>query len=139
MSVIQLLVMQPERRPQLADIREAASSEDSPYRPDEADLAWHTGFLPVAVGEQKTGFEYYFAPVDEGQLPDEAIRFGSHQMIARTGGNMTEMLASLLFFRTAARLSGAAYTYPDDGIVVIPEEVDSYLSDQIAQLRKFLK
>jgi hypothetical protein len=139
MSVIQLLVMQPERCPQLADVREAALSEDTPYRPDDADLATHTGFLPVAVGEQQTGFEYYFEPIEAGQLPDEATRHGSHQMISRTGSDMAEMLASMLFFRTTAKLAGAAYVYPDDGIIVPPDQVDEYLSAQIKQLRKFLK
>jgi hypothetical protein len=139
MSVIQLLVMNSDRRPELADIRQSAMAEDTAYFPSDADLKSHTGFLPVTVGERPTGFEYYFAPIEAGELPEEATLHGSHQMMARTGGDMAEMFASLLFLRTAARLSGAAYVYPDDGIVVSPAEVDGYLSIQIEQLQKFLK
>lgn len=138
MSVIQLLVMKPERRPEFADIREAAASEEVPYYPEETNLRTHTGFLPVSIGDRETGFEYYFEPIETGQLPTEVTQNGSYQMISRTGSDMSEMLAALLFFRTAARLSGAAYIYPDDKTVVLPEEVDDYLSAQIAQVWKFL-
>jgi len=139
MSVIQLLVMQPEKHPTHSQISEAARAESIPYQPENANLSSHTGFLPVLIGERKTGFEYYFAPVEDGQLPTEATQFGSWQMVARTGGDMAEMLASLLFFRTAAKLSGAAYVYPDDGTIIAPSGVDGFLSDQINQIGKFLK
>jgi hypothetical protein len=138
MSVMQLLVMDPARRPEIEDIRLAALAEDTPYFPYQADLSSHTGFLPVTIDELPTGFEYYFEPIGEGQLPTEASRHGSHQMITRTGGDMTEMLASLLFLRTAARLSGGAYMYPDEGIVVPPDEVAGFLSSHIEEVRKFL-
>jgi hypothetical protein len=130
--------MDPAKRPEIGAIREAALAEDTPYLPHEADLSSHTGFLPVTVEEHPTGFEYYFSSIGEGELPAEATQHGSHQMMARTGGHMDEMLASLLFLRTAARLSGAAYAYPDEGIIVAPQEVDSFLSSQIDQVKKFL-
>jgi hypothetical protein len=139
MSVIQLLIMDPGQRPDMEQIRHAASAEDTSYFPDNADLNSHTGLLPVTVGERSTGFEYYFAPIDGGQLPQEAKQHGTHQMVARTGGDMAEMFASLLFLRTAARLSGAAYVYPDDGIIVPPEDVEGFLTSQIDQVRKFVK
>lgn len=138
MSVIQLLVLDANRRPEVADIAERAQSEQTPYVAHDADLAVHTGFLPVTIGQRETGFEYYFEPIEEGQLPPEAIRFGTHQIIARTGSDMVEMFASMLFLRTAANLSGAAYVYPDDGIIVPPEGVDAYLSEQIDQVQKFI-
>ncbi|MBY0284381.1 MAG: hypothetical protein K2W81_10510 [Sphingomonas sp.] len=139
MAVIQLLVMPEERRPDFADVFSAASASDIPFKPEEVDLVTHTGFLPVEVEGLATGFEYYFDEIESGALPDEAMRFGSHQMISRTGGDMAEMLASLLFFRASAKLSGAAYVYPDDAIIIPPNEVDRYLTDQITMLRKYLK
>lgn len=138
MSVIQLLILYSDRRPEIADIVERVRSEQTPYVVHEAELASHAGFLPVSIGQRETGFEYYFAPIEEGQLPPEATRFGTHQIVARTGGDMAEMFASMLFLRTAANLSGAAYVYPDDGIIVPPEEVDAYLSEQIGQVQKFI-
>lgn len=138
MSVIQLLILNSERRPEYADIAQRAASEQTPYAAHEVDLASHTGFLPIKVGERETGFEYYFAPIEEGQLPPEVTRFGTHQIVARTGGDMSEMFASMLFLRTAANLSGAAYVYPDDGIVIPPEDVDKYLSEQIDQIQKYI-
>ncbi len=139
MSVIQLLVMKPERRPDIQSIRDAGVSSETPFVPEEADLATHTGFLPVEIEGRNSGFEYYFEPIEDGALPDDATRFGSHQMISRTGGDLAEMLASLAFFQAAAKLSGAAYVYPDDAIIVPPTEVDAYLADQIKMLRKYLK
>ena len=138
MSVIQLLVLDEAKRPELETIREEAQAEAKPYLPHGADLASHTGFLPVKIGEQDTGFEYYFDAISAEQLPEEATRFGSHQMIARTGGDFLEMLASLLFFRTVAKLSGAAYVYPDDGIIVPPTEVEAYLTEQIALVGEYI-
>ena len=138
MSVIQLLVMASDQRPRLSDISREVSSDGTTFVPYEVDLASHTGFLPITIGERQTGFEFYFDEIANEQLPPEVTQFGTHQMVARTGSDMTEMLASMLFLRAAARLSGAAYVYPDDGMIIPPGEVESYLSDQIEQVRKFI-
>jgi hypothetical protein len=139
MSVIQLLVMDAESRPAFEDILDAAAASDVSFIPESFDLATHTGFLPVDVEGRATGFEYYFDAIEEGALPEDATRFGSHQMISRTGSDMAEMLASLLFFRATAKLAEAAYVYPDDAIIIPPAEVEGYLTDQINMLRKYLK
>lgn len=138
MSIIQLLVMASEQLPQLPAISKEAATDDAPFVPNEVDLATHTGFLPITIGERQAGFEYYFDEIADGQLPPEVTRFGTHQMVARTGSDMAEMLAAMVFLRAAARLSGAAYVCPDDGIVIPPGEVETYLSNQIELVRKFI-
>jgi hypothetical protein len=137
MAVLQLLVMYPDRRPKMAEVIQAASADD--FSPHETDLESHSGFLPIAIGSRQTGFEYYYQPLEAGSVPDQALKFGSHAMIARTGGDFLEMYASLLFFRVAAKLADAAYAYPDDAIVLPPEEVESYLSDQLQLIKNYLR
>jgi hypothetical protein len=44
-----------------------------------------------------------------------------------------------VFLRVVARLTDGAYFYPDDGIFVPPNEVQSYLGAQIAEYRKYIK
>ena len=46
--------------------------------------------------------------------------------------------AALIFLKIAARLTGGAYVYPDGGVIVPPEEVQSFLDGQIRQYAKFI-
>jgi hypothetical protein len=137
MAIYQFLVMTPDRRPKMEDVvREAAL--DNSFVPERVDLATHSGFLPITVGARKTGFEYYFEPIQRGSVPDEALQFGSHAMVARTGGDFAENYASALFFKVAAKLSKAAYVNSEDGIVLRPDQVDSYLSNMIRLLKNYV-
>jgi hypothetical protein len=118
---------------------EAARAADPIDFSHPADLAKHTGFLPVRVQGRDTGFEYYFDAVPDGALLPEALAFGSHHIITRTGSDFEEGRAALTFLKVAARLTGGAYVYPDDGIIVPPEDVQSYLDEQIEQYGKYVK
>jgi hypothetical protein len=137
MSIIQALVFAGPTPPSIVDIN--AKAAEWAFVATDADLVTHAGFLPVRVGELETGFEYYFRNTSDDDLPEEAQKFGTHQMIARTGSRMDEMLASMMFFRAAAKINNAAYVYVDDGVVVAPTEVDSYLGEQISAIRSYME
>jgi len=140
MSVISLLVFDPDRLPSMESFRaEAARGGDQIAVSGNADLRSHTGYLPLRVFGRDTGFEFYFDAVPQGQLPDEVLRFGSHYIVARSGSDFEEGRAALVFLRVVARLTDGAYFYPDDGIFVPPNEVQSYLDAQIAEYRKYIK
>ena len=139
MSVVSMLIIEPDRLPTTeAMVDEAAKAGDAIDLIHPADLATHTGFLPVRVGGRDTGFEYYFDALSDDALPADAMSFGTYQMITRTGSDFEEGRAALIFLKVAARLTGGAYVYPDGGIIVRPEEVQSFLDEQIQQYGKFI-
>ncbi|MEO0591211.1 MAG: hypothetical protein AAFZ11_11710 [Pseudomonadota bacterium] len=134
MSVISLMVFDPAKLPTLELIEaEAANGGDQITFPDHADLLQHTGYLPAIVNGRETGFEHYFEPIPAGALPDEVMAFGSHHAVTRTGSDFEEGRAALVYLRVLSRLTGGAYLYPDDGIVVPPEAVQGYLAEQITE------
>ena len=140
MSVISLLVFKPERLPSIESLRAEAARGGEPIEIDsDVDLPSHKGYLPLRAFGRDTGFEFYFEAIPQGQLPDEALRFGSHHIVARTGSDFEEGRAALAFLRIAARLTDGAYVYPDDDIVVPPDEVQSYLAGQIAEYGQYIK
>lgn len=140
MSVISLLIIEPDRLPTLASLQDAANEAGEAVDFFEsADLTTHTGFLPMRVAGRETGFEYYFEVIPEGALPPEATRFGSHHIVTRTGSDFEEGRAAVAFLRVAARLTGGAYICPDDGVIVPPDEVQAYLTEQIAEYDKYIK
>lgn len=140
MSVISLMVFDPEKLPSLEQVEaEASNGGDRITFPEHADLAQHTGYLPALVNGQETGFEHYFEPVPEGALPPEAMAFGSHHVVTRTGGDFEEGRASLVYLRVLSRLTSGAYIYPDDAIIIGPETAQDYLSEQIAEVSKYIK
>ena len=140
MSVISLLVIEPSLLPDLKALQnEADLGGDAVNFFEQADLATHTGFFPMRVKGRDTGFEYYFEAIPEGALPQEVRKFGSHYIVARTGSSFEEGRAALAFLKIVARLTGGAYVYPDDGIIVAPEEVQGYLGEQIAEYDKHIK
>ena len=76
MSVISFLIIKRGRLPTMEALQsEAARVGDPIDLIHPADLATHTGFLPVRVQGRDTGFEYYFDPVPEGALPREALTY----------------------------------------------------------------
>jgi hypothetical protein len=140
MSVVSLLVFDPDRLPSIESLRaEAARGGDPIAIVSDTDLRSYTGYLPVSAFGRDTGFEYYFDAVPRGMLPDDALRFGSHHIVVRTGSDFEEGRAALVFLRLAARLTDGAYVYPDDGVLVPPSEVQSYLGAQIAEYAKYIK
>lgn len=133
-SVVSLLVIDPSKLPTFEAMCDEAARGGEPVELTyPADLKTHSGFLPFRVHGRDTGFEYYFDIVPQGALPADATSFGTHHLIARTGSSFEEGRAALLFLKVAARLTGGAYIYPDDAVIVPPEQVASYLSDQIGQ------
>lgn len=140
MSVISLLLIDPEKLPTLDKIQDEALAGLDPLDfTHPADLIRHTGFLPVKAYGRDTGFEYYFAEVPEGSLPPEALTYGSHHIVTRTGSDFEEGRASLLFLKVVSRLAGGAYVYPDEGIIIAPDDVASYLNEQIEMYGKYIK
>jgi hypothetical protein len=139
MSVISTLVIEPKRLPSFLDLCIAVRlardpiefSHEFEFRPD-------TGFVPVKAYGRNTGFEL-FQEIRDKNLPAEALRYGSHLVVTRTGSNFEEGRAALLFLKIAARLTRGAYVYPDDGIVVAPDDVAAYLDEQIAEYGKHIK
>jgi hypothetical protein len=105
----------------------------------DADLRSHAGYFPLRVHGRDTGFEFYFNAIPKGALPKEVLRFGSHHIVAKTGSDLEEGRAALVFLRLAARLTHGAYVYPDDGLIVPPDEVQSYLDEQIAEYEKYIR
>jgi hypothetical protein len=93
----------------------------------------------VSAFGRDTGFEFYFDAIQQEALPDGILRFGSHRIEIRTGSDFEEGRAALVFLRVAARLTDGAYVYPDDGILVPPNEVQSYLSAQVAEYERYIK
>ena len=138
--MISLLIVQPERLPTLASLQSEANTAGERLEFFEpADLTTHTGFLPMRVEGREIGFEYYYEAIPDGALPSEVTRFGSHHIVARTGASFEEGRAALTFLKVAARLTGGAYVYPDDETIVPPDEVQTYLSEQIAEYGKHIK
>jgi hypothetical protein len=140
MSVVSFLVFDPDRLPSIASLRaEAARAGDPIAFSSDPDLRSYAGYLPVSAFGRDTGFEFYFDAVHQEAAPDGMLRFGSHRIAVRTGSDFEEGRAALLFLRVAARLTGGAYAYPDDGIVVSPNKVQPYLSAQIAEYGRHIK
>jgi len=140
MSVISLLIFDPDRLPSIESVRAEAARVGDPITCSiDVDLRTHKGYLPVRAFGRDTGFEFYFDAISQGTLPDEALGFGSHQIVVCTGSDFEEGRAALAFLRVVARLTDAAYVYPDDGIVVLPNEVQSYLDAQIAEYGRYVK
>jgi hypothetical protein len=110
---------------------------DPPAARCRADLRSHAGFLPLRVHGAETGFEYYFDELDPGDVPVEAEKFGSHAIVARTGGNFEEGRAALLFLKVAARLAGGAYV--EDDHVVPPDDVEAHLGGLIQLLDRSIE
>jgi hypothetical protein len=140
MSVISLLVCNPDQLPSIDSLREEAARGGDPIEfCTVADLRSHTGYLPLRAFGRDTGFEFYFEAIPQDSLPEEVSRFGSHQIVTRTGGSFEEGRAALVFLRVVARLTHGAYVYPDDGLIVPPNEVQSYLDAEIAEFGKYIK
>lgn len=140
MSVVSLLVFNPDRLPSIETLRaEAFQSGDQIAFSGDPDLRSYSGYLPLSVFGRETGFEFYFDAIPLGTLSEEVLRFGSHQIVVRTGGDFEEGRAALAFLRVVARLTDGAYVYPDDGIFVPPHEVQSYLDAQIAEYERHIK
>lgn len=139
MAVISLLVFDSSKLPSFEVVRAKAKAQGGTLELYEAvDLARHQGYLPVRLSGRTTGFEYYFDAVPEGALPPEATEFGSHHIVTRTFGDMEEGRAAIAFLQVVAPLAGAAYVYPDDGIVVAPEQVEDYLAAQVEEFSRVL-
>jgi hypothetical protein len=140
MSVVCLLVCNPEQLPSIDKMRdEAVHGRDPVEFSSDADLRSHSGYLPLRVHGQDTGFEFYFNAIPKGALPEEVLRFGSHHIVTRTGGDLEEGRAALIFLRVAARLTHGAFVYPDNGVIVPPDHVQSYLEARIAEHGKKIK
>jgi hypothetical protein len=140
MSVISLLIFDQTLLPTLAAVAEEAVQAGDPIEfPHDADLRTHAGYLPVRVMGRDTGFEHYFEPVSPGALPDEAAEYGSHHIVTRTGSSLEEGRAALLYLKVIARLTGGAYVYPDDAIIVGPEQAQSYLDAEIIAYGDYIK
>lgn len=140
MSVVSLLVFHPDRLPSIESLRvETVRGGDPIAFSNDVDLRSHTGYLPLNAFGRDTGFEFFFEPVPQGELPDEDLHYGSHNVVVRTGSDFEEGRAALAFLRIVARLTDAAYVYPDEGIFVPPKEVQSYLDAQIAEYGKYIK
>jgi hypothetical protein len=140
MSVISLLVCNPDQLPSIERLREEAARGGDPIEfSSVADLRSHTGYLPLRAFGRDTGFEFCFEAIPQGSLPQEILRFGSHQIVARTGSDFEEGRAALVFLRVVARLTHGAYVYPDDDLIVPPNEVQTYLDAQIAEFGKYIK
>ena len=139
MSVVSLMVFDPAKLPTLENFEaEAKRGGDEIEFPESADLSEHTGFLPAKVFGRETGFEHYFEPVQEGALPSEVMKYGSHHVVTRTGSSFEEGRAALVYLRVLSRLTDGAYVYPDDGIVVGPETAQDYLAEQILEFGKLI-
>ena len=140
MSVTSLLIFNADKLPSLDEVIAEATRSGEPIEfPEVVDTQSHTGFLPVRAFGRDTGFEYYFDAIPEGALPPEATQFGSHHIITRTGSSFEEGRAALLYLKVAARLTGGAYVYPDDAIIVGPESAQGYLNEQIEEYGKYIK
>jgi hypothetical protein len=140
MSVISLLVIEPTKLPTFEAVKKEAAKAGDPIEFIEpVDLSKHTGFLPVRAYSRDTGFEYYFDAVPNGTLPPDVMSFGSHHIVTQTGSSFEEGRAALMFLKIASRLSGGAYVYPDGAIVVPPEQVMTYLDEQIDQFKALIK
>jgi len=139
-SIINLMVFDAAKLPTLVEVEaEARSGGEDISFPEHVDLKTHSGFLPVRAFGRDTGFEHYFEPVEEGALPPEAVAYGDHHVIARTGSDLEECRAAFVYFKVLARLTDAAYVYPDDAIIISPDSVQTHMDEQIAAFAGFIK
>jgi len=140
MSVVSILIIKAAQPPSMDDLRREARQGGEPIDfVQEADLSALDGYIPVRAYGKDTGFEVYFEPVSEGEAPDDALRYGGHGIMTRTGGDFEEARAAFLFLKVAARLTGGAYVFPDDGTVVAPDEVGAYLDAQIEEFGRYIQ
>jgi hypothetical protein len=140
MSVISMLVIKAAQPPSLDELRKEARQGGDPIDfVQDVDLNAHDGYLPVRAYGRDTGFEFYFEPISEGEVPDDALRYGGHTIMTRTGGDFEEARAAFLFLKVAARLTNGACVFPDDETVVAPDQVDAYLAAQIEECNRFIK
>ena len=132
MSVISLLIFDSARLPTFDAMRtESVRGGEAIDLFDPVDLGTHAGYLPVRVSGRETGFEYYFEAIDAEALPPGAAELGTHNIITNTGSSFEEGRAALIFLKIAARLTEGTYLYPDDGIIIPPDQVGTYLDAQI--------
>ncbi len=102
--------------------------------PMRVDLPKQSGFLPVMYDGKKTGFEYYFGPLDQQLKRFE--RFGDSQITTSIIGNNLELISSMTFLKALAALSGAAYYDPQGNKLAPPASVGGVLSYALAQIKK---
>lgn len=139
MSVIYTLIVSDDYPPSLSDLNQEALRTNEPIEFFyDTDLKTHRGYLPVRAYGRDTGFEFYFAQIGADSLPNDAGRYGSHEIVARTGSDLSENIAALLFLKIAARLTNGAYVYPADETVVPPNGVEAYLSQAIDTLHAYM-
>jgi hypothetical protein len=93
----------------------------------------------MRVYGRETGFECCFGMTSEGEVSSGAHRFGTHRILTRTGSDFEEGRAALLFLRVVARLSGGAFVCPADEIIIYPDRVDSYLTEQIDEYGNYIR
>jgi len=139
LSIISLLLLHDAYPPSLSTLNQEARRTGEPIEFSyAADLKSHRGYLPVRAYGRDTGFEFYFEQVEADSLPNDAGRYGSHQIATRTGGDLTENIAALLFLKIAARLTNGAYVAPADETVVPPNGVEAYLSQAVDTLHAYM-
>jgi hypothetical protein len=125
------LVIWPDHFPSESEMRRSIAVAGDPLAfPDEVDLQTFSGYLPLVAYGQRTGFEFYFAPLEDGDVPEAAKAYGSSAVTVSAGASLQELRASFLFLKVVARLAGGALVI-DDSQVVAPEAVAAFLDEQI--------
>jgi hypothetical protein len=128
--MIEMTLMRRDRPPTAEQIRKSIELFGDPLVfSGSVDFQTHEGYLPVTAFGRQTGFECYFEKLERDELPKGAEQYGPHAMSTRTGGDLEEARAAMLFLKVVARLTGGAYV-SDDGVIP-PESVSAYLDEQI--------
>lgn len=129
-SMIQMVLMTCDRPPTTEQIRKSIELFGDPLALSGAvDFQAYEGYLPVTALGGQTSFECYFEKLAEDELPDGAEQYGPYAMSTRTGGDLEEARAAMLFLKVVARITGGAYV-SDDGVTP-PDSVSAYLDEQI--------
>lgn len=137
MAVEQLLFYDATKLPTCNQIEKNAQSLGYDFTfSSECDLSTHTGFLPVRISGTDTGFEYYFVPVAEvEELPEGFDQSWTHASLSATRGDFRELLATQIFFRSLAALTGGAYWYPGEALTT-PDRALADLDGWIVESQK---
>jgi len=128
--MIEMTLMRRDRPPTAEQIRHSIELfGDHLAFSGVVDFQAHEGYLPVTAFDRQTGFECYFEKLQADELPKGAEKCGPYAMSTRTGGDLEEARAAMLFLKVVARLTDGAYV-SDDGVIP-PESVSAYLDEQI--------
>jgi hypothetical protein len=138
-SVEQFVLFDLACLPTVSEVQAVARRLGYDLNPEPFDWHSHAGFLPIKLDGIDTGFELYLdslAGTDD--LPEDIEPAWTHSCGSRTGSDLHEALAAMIFMRAFVECTGGGYWYPDDQIYCAHDNAAPYLDDAIAAFKRFM-